>query len=223
MTTSFDYAAWVDRAHRFVEGLAQSAKAEVRSAAVAAPSRPADVTAVEQELGLTLPGSLRELFGRGAAALDCRYVFEPDGRALDELGAILSDQRRIYGGARLGPLSELPGFAAAVAKWADETWVAETPDQLAIWKAALPFTSTDNGDYLALDVRTGEPDPPVVYLNHDDESAIIAPNLVAFLNAWEQLAYLGPEHWLLLEFVDGRGHLDPDSDRAARLRRLLAP
>jgi hypothetical protein len=29
------------------------------------------------------------------------------------------------------------------------------------------------------------------------------------------------EHWLLLEFVDGRGFLDPDSDRAARLRGVL--
>jgi hypothetical protein len=33
--------------------------------------------------------------------------------------------------------------------------------------------------------------------------------------------YVGPEHWLLLEFVDGRGFLDPESDRAARLRRML--
>jgi hypothetical protein len=61
-----------------------------------------------------------------------------------------------------------------------------------------------------------------VYLNHDDDSSVIAPGLTAFLNAWERLAYLGPEHWLLLEFVDGRGHLDPETERAAHLRRLLA-
>jgi len=216
-TEPFDYAAWVERARRFVEGLARLPGAEVRSTSVAPPATGADLAAVEKALG-PLPGSVRELFTLGAESLDCRYAFEAEGAALDD---ILPHEKRIFGGVRFGPLGELPDFSRAAAEWAAETWVAEAPDQHAIWTAALPFAPMVNGDYLALDRRNGEPDPPVVYLNHDDESTVIAANLVAFLNAWERLAYVGPEHWLLLEFIDERGHLDADCDRAGHLRRLL--
>ena len=66
-----------------------------------------------------------------------------------------------------------------------------------------------NGDYLALDLRAIETDPPVVYLNHDDESFLLSPDFVAFLSAWERLCYIGPEHWLLSEFAGAGGYLDP--------------
>ena len=87
---------------------------------------------------------------------------------------------------------------------------------------ALPFAALDNGDYLALDLQADRPDPPVVYLNHDDESAVIAGTFVSFLRAWERLCYLGPEHWLLLAFSVPGGQIDAESERAARLRQLLA-
>jgi hypothetical protein len=219
----FDYAAWVARAQAFTERLAQLDDAEVYSSAVAPPVGETELGAVERALGPTLPSSLRALFTRGAAGLDCRYAFEPDGPALDRLRQLLPHEIRIYGGARLGPASELPDFSRYVGEWAEDTWVAEWPDQKAIWESALPFAALDNGDYLALDLRGDEADPPVVYLNHDDESSVIAGNFVAFLTAWERLCYVGPEHWMLLEFTAAGGHLDPDSDRAAGLRQLLAP
>ena len=212
----FDYAGWVERARRFVAELARVPGATVRSTTVEPPATTAQLAAVEQQLGLTLPESLREFFVSGSAALDCHYVVEPGDGVLDD---ILPDESHIFGGARLGPLSELQEFSRSVAEWAAETWVAEAPDQHAIWTSALPFARMNNGDYLAL--ALSDPDPPVVYLNHDDDSSVIAPGLAAFLHAWERLAYLGPEHWQLLAFVDGRGQLDAESDRAARLRRLL--
>jgi len=213
----FDYAGWVERARRFVEELARVPGANIKSTTVEPPAAHTQVAAVEQQLGLTLPTSLREWFMSGSAGLDCHYVVEPGAGVLD---VILPDETGIFGGARLGPLSELPEFSRSVAEWAAETWVAEVPDQQAIWTSALPFARMDNGDYLAL--ALGSSDPPVVYLNHDDDSSVIAPSLAEFLHAWEHLAYLGPEHWLLLAFVDGRGHLDAESDRAARLRGLLS-
>jgi len=218
----FDYATWVARAQAFTGALGRLAGAEVRSTAVAPPVREAELAPVERTLGARLPASLRAFFTRGAAGLDCGYAFEPGGEALDRLQGLLPDEERIYGGARIGPVSELPDFSAGVHGWAEDTWIAEEPAQRIIWESALPFARLDNGDYLALDLRTGEADPPVVYLSHDDDSSSIAPNLVAFLDAWERLCYLGPEHWLLLEFTDAEGNLDPDSDRAARLRDLFA-
>ena len=219
--TPFDYAAWVSRAHEFVARLVDVPHAEVQSASVAGAAREADLAAVERRLNSTIPWSLRAFFTHGAVAIDCRYVFEPDGEALDTLREIVPGQTLIYGGARLAHASELPDLSIAVDEWAGDTWVADDPDQRAVWEAALPFSRLDNGDYLALDLRSDASDPRVVYLNHDDESAVIAPSLDAFLSSWERLCYLGPEHWLLLGFTDPAGYLDPDSDRAARLRRLL--
>lgn len=219
----FDYAAWVARARAFTERLAHLEGAVVSSSAVASPTFEAHLAAVERALGPPLPPPLRAFFTRGAAGLDCRYALEPDGRALDQLRDVLPHEIRIYGGARLGPASDLPDLSRSVRAWAADTWVADYPDQKTIWECALPFVALANGDYLALDLRADESDPPVIYLNHDDDGAVIAPNLPAFLSAWERLGYLGPEHWLLLEFTDAGGQLDPDSERAARLRRLFGP
>ena len=220
--TDFDYGAWVARAQAFTDGLQSLPDAEVHACAVAPAARDAELDAVERAVGRTLPSSLRAFFARGAAALDCRYTFEPDGQALEGLRELLPYETGVYGGARIGPASELPDWSRSVGEWAEDTWVAESPDQKRVWESALPFAALDNGDYLALDLRSDEADPPVVYLNHDDESSIITGTFEGFLGAWERLCYLGPEHWLLLEFAVPGGHLDPDSERAARLRLLLA-
>jgi hypothetical protein len=161
------------------------------------------------------------LFTRGTAALDCAYVFEPDGHALDRLRTLLPDQSRIFGGARLGPAWELADYIRTVREWARDTWIAEFPDQRMIWESALPFVRLDNGDYVALDLRADANEPPVIYLCHDEDSFILAPNLLAFLSAWECLCYIGPEHWLLRPFTDDVGYLDAESERAALLRALL--
>jgi hypothetical protein len=216
--TRFDYAAWVERARRFVEDFARVPGAQVRSTEIAEPAASAQVAVVEQQLGRPLPHPLRELFTIGSAHVDCHYVFEPDAAVID---AVLPDGDRIFGGARLGPMSGLPEFSRSAAEWATDTWVADAPDQQATWTSALPFARMDNGDYLALDLRSRDLDPPVLYLNHDDDTSIIAPDIATFLRAWERLAYVGPEHWLLLEFTGNHGYLDPDTRRAAALRRLF--
>lgn len=219
---AFDYAAWVARARAFTERLAHLDGAEVRSAAVAPPAAEADLATVERALGPSIPPTLRAFFTHGTAGLDCRYTLEPDGPALERLRELLPHESRVYGGARLGPASDLPELSRAAGEWAEDTWVADFPTQKVIWASALPFAALDNGDYLALDLRTRGSDPPVIYLNHDDDSSVIAPSFPTFLSAWERLCYLGPEHWLLLEFADASGHLDPDGERAARLRQLFA-
>jgi hypothetical protein len=216
-----DYAGWAARAVAFTVGVGRLPGGEVRAAAAAAPAAEGDMKAVERALGVTIPASLRELFTRGSAGVECAYVLEPDGQALDRLRALLPEQTRIYGGARLGPASALRELSRSSREWAEETWVAEDPDQRIIWESALPFASLENGDYLALDLRDGAVEPPVVYLNHDDESVVLGATLGAFLDAWERLCYLGPEHWLLQPFIGTDGYLDPASDRAAQLRGLF--
>ena len=98
--------------------------------------------------------------------------------------------------------------------------MADEDAQRVIWESSRPFLQLDNGDCLALDLRN-RTDPPVTYLNHDDESIAIAPSFDEFLRAWEGLCYLGPEHWLLCESRGADGYLDANSDRAGRLRALF--
>ena len=217
----FDYAAWIARAQMFTERLERSTHAQGRSNAVAAPASEPEVAAIERALGTRLPASLRAFFTRGAAGLDCRYVVEPTGEARERLLELLPDQPQVFGGARIGPLSDLPDLSTGVAEWAADTWVAEEDAQRVIWESACPFLGLNNGDYLALDLRENL-EPPVVYLNHDDESVTIAPGFDEFLRAWERLCYLGPEHWVLLEFVGADGYLDGNSPRAEQLRRVFA-
>jgi SMI1 / KNR4 family (SUKH-1) len=137
---------------------------------VGPPATDSDLRVVERTIG-AVPEPLREFFIHGTAALDCAYIFEPKGGALERLRMVLPTETRIFGGARLGPVSELGDYSRAVREWATDTWIAEAEDQRAIWETAVPFLRLDNGDYLALDPRANANDPAVAYLCHDDESS----------------------------------------------------
>lgn len=183
--------------------------------------RKGDIASVEQVLGPGIPPSLPNFFSRGSAHVEWTYTLNSKTGAQDRLHGVLPDVNRIFGGARVGPVFELHDFVSSVRQWSTDTWVADEPAQRVIWESALPFARLDNGDYLAVDGRRHETDAPILYLNHDDESFVIAPDFVAFLEAWEQLCYIGPEHWLLRSFTASGRYLDSTSERAEQLRRLF--
>jgi hypothetical protein len=103
----FDFAGWVARARGFAIAIGRLPGGVARSTSVTTPIAESAMQAIEGALGVSIGTSLRALFTRGAAARDCAYSWAPEGRALDELRALLPDQTRIYGGAKLGPVSEL--------------------------------------------------------------------------------------------------------------------
>ena len=216
-----DYAGWVARALAFTRRVAALPGVDVRSGLAHPPLDGRSLDRVAADVGRAVPAALRRFLETGSGHVDCAYVYEPDGEALDRLRAVLPDETRVYGGARLGPASELPDYARSAAEWARDTWVSEEPAQRALWEGALPFARIENGDYLALDLRAPGTDPPVLYLSHDDESFALAPRFTAFLGAWQRLCYPGAERWLLGEFRGAGGYLDADGDRAAGLRQLL--
>jgi hypothetical protein len=217
----FDFRAWVSRAQAFTIEIRSAPAVTVRSAAVSAAATASDLERVERAAGAAIPAPLRAFFLRGSAALDCAYVFEPGGQVLERLKSVLPEQMRVFGGARIGPVSEIGDYASAVRAWTTDTWISDEPEQRAMWESAFPFLRLDNGDFLALDTRKRVDDPAVAYLCHDDDSFGLATNLREFLSAWERLCYIGPEHWLLRPFVNEQGRLDADSTRASQLRGLL--
>jgi hypothetical protein len=204
-----------------VDRIEGRADVEVRSRDVEPPLTPEQVESVAAALGRPIPDALRRFLIDGASRVACAYNYEPVDAALDELRSVLPDEIRVYGGARLCAAAELPDYARSTREWARETWVADDPDQRALWEAGLPFAALDNGDFLALDTRGGSPDPSVLYLCHHEASSVLAPSFTEFLARWEQLCYLGPEHWLLDPFTGADGTLDAQTERAARLRGLF--
>lgn len=179
------------------------------------------IASVESSLGQPLPKALREFFLTGTAGLEMSYSWEPD-EARREAVEELIDGTTVSGGGIIR-LSDLPKHKEDARAWAEETWLAEEPDQQELWLKSLPFLHLDNGDYLALDLRQPADDPPVLYLSHDDESQTIASSFTSFLQAWERVCYLGPESWLLEPFIDPEtGLLDGGCENAKKLRQLLA-
>lgn len=77
-------------------------------------------------------------------------------------------------------------------EWATDTWIAEYPEDKEMWLKAIPLAALPTGDFLALDGRMKSDDPPVIYLNHEDSSEVVAPSLREFLVAWEKLGYVEP-------------------------------
>ena len=219
--TAFDDTGWVARAQAFVDRIAKLPAVEVRSRDVDPPLAPGDVDRLAAALGRPIPDALRRFLTHGSSRVDCAYAYEPVGGGLEELRALLPDEMRIFGGARLCAAADLPEYARSAAAWMRETWVADDPGQRPLWEAALPFAALANGDFLALDTRGGSPDPPVLYLCHDDASSALAPAFTEFLRRWEELCYLGPEHWLLDPFRAADGMLDARTPRADRLRALF--
>jgi hypothetical protein len=128
----FDFASWVSRAYGFTVGLDGLPGVEVRSTIVAAPITESEMQAVKRALGASVPTSLRALFTRGAAAVDCLYVLEPEGQALVQLRAILPGETQIFGGAKLSPAPDLADDCGSVREWARETWIADYPDERSI-------------------------------------------------------------------------------------------
>jgi len=217
----FDYAGWVARAKAFVDRIAGLPDVEVRSRDVDPPLAPEQVDRIVAAVGRPIPEALRRFLSAGASRVDCAYGYWPAAEGLEALQAVLPDEIRVYGGARLCAASELPDYARSTTEWARETWVADDPDQRTLWEAGLPFAALANGDYLALDTRVESPDPAVLYLCHDDSSSLLAPGFTEFLTRWEQLCYIGPEHWLLEPFLGPDGTLDAQTERAERLRALF--
>ncbi len=220
----FDDRGWAVRAAEFTHRLSGRPGARIVAAELAPPLEPAEVDRLQSAMGRLLPGVLRRFLERGSGALDCRYSFHPgaDGTERERIAAWFPGLTSIYGGPRL-MARELPDLARSAAQWASETWIAEDPAERATWEGALPIIGLDNGDFLALDVRSEEDDPPVVYLAHDDGSVLLALSMTAFLTAWEAMGYVGPEIWLLGAFRGEEGLLEGEGMMARELRRMLAP
>jgi hypothetical protein len=229
MIKLFDYRAWVHRAHQFVVARHGRPGFTVAATRVDPPLERRRVDALARRLDerdLQLPNTLRLFLTFGAAALDCRYMFEHDPAdrpADDAIENLFVLAGHVSGGACLGPAHELPAFAESCASRAEVILREQDTDRADEWSESLPLIAVSHGDYIALDMATAlEPDdPPVIYLSHDRENIHLADSFTDFLTTWERLCYIGPEIRMFDRFFGGDGLLDPRSPAVDQLRSLL--
>jgi hypothetical protein len=222
----FDYKAWIRSAEAFTNNVTRlgihftQVEAEV---AIEPPLAEPDLAQLQESIEQYLPAELRRFWLTGSRHCNCRYVCRnAQGDMLRRVAQVSVGDQNLYGGASFVNALELPDHIFSCHDWAEDTWIADFPEQQQIWRNALPIIFIENGDYLGLDLSKPQDDPPVVYLSHDDEeSGVIAVSFTFFLQTWARLCYIGPELWMLAPFRDEGGLLNADAPKAGLLREVL--
>lgn len=221
----FDHRSWINRAVSFtgsLQLLSDSFDELKYDASVKRPLTENELNIIDSGIDQSVPNELALFWLNGSRHCSCSYycgIAKP--AMLLRTKSVFGHQGALYGGASFYDAAELPDYLYALREWAEETWIAEYPEQKNLWLNSIPFAGMRNGDYLALDTADGRDDPPVIYLSHDDDSKIIAGSFTGFLNVWEALCYIGPEIWMLGVFQDENGLVDSKSNRAAELRSIF--
>lgn len=167
-----------------------------------------------------MPACVREFLTQGASGVRFSYRRDMPQPDLAEVHQTLSPFFEIKGAAELLIAEELAELIDDVEAWCG-TWIADFPEDLAIWSTAFPILATGFGDYLAIDQRPGTVGEPVIYLCHEDHSRVIAPSLPAFLATWQAIRYVSPGLLSYDELFDSDGLLSAETDAALALRRLF--
>ncbi len=221
----FDYQLWIERAVSFADNLAELAPSfgDVRSeVSVQPPLTESELTEIASKIDKQIPQELANFWLIGSRHCDCTYICEDaKSEIVPQIETIFGSFQEIYGGASLIDAADLPQHLINCRGWAEETWVAEYPQDKNFWLNSVPFAEMNNGDYLALDITEAKDNPFVVYLSHDDESFVIAESFTDFLTHWERLCYIGPEVWMLENFRGENGYINSNSGKAEDLRKLL--
>ena len=172
---------------------------------------------------MDIPTALRQFFSEGCGGVDISYTWIPEENTAnaDSLRRIFGKTKaEVWGGGPFCIASDLKEWRRNVEAWARESWVADYPEELAMWMNALPIMELANGDYLGLDLRSGCDNPPVLYLSHDDNSQILSTCFTDFLTHWAGVCYVGPEIWMLEPFLSTENLLDSTMANALELKIL---
>jgi hypothetical protein len=225
-----NYRQWVADANQFVLGLEGrlDGRLNINDRKTFEPPTSSELDRLRDAVGRKLPRPLLDFF-RQSGGIDCRYWWEPPPAQQPDLHAIFPWQTFIFGGPRqFCTVDAMIDNFQGCQDWAEGIAAggkASLEHEQFLWSHALPFAPIGNGDYLAFDLAADSDDPPVLYLDHDEErSARISRNFDSFLTAWSRLCYIGPEIWLLSFFFSGDltfADLNANHPLAPKLRRLF--
>ena len=190
---------------------------DVRPMVFMPPAVEAEVRALEAELSVELPPSLRNALLKVSSHVEFRW-FSPKGVTFQQ------PFQSTFSGDLHWSLALIRQFNQAKDSWLREVFPNADDPYDAIWHNKLAFFEVGNGDYLSLDLAA-ETYEQVVYLSHDDGEGhgyVLAENFGDLLRRWVPIACAGGDDWQWLPFTNGKSTMiDPESTNAIIWRGLL--
>jgi len=111
-------------------------------------------------------------------------------------------QDRGYGGDTLWNQTDFESLCTEMIEYESSGWLSFRTGL----QNRLPFYPVGNGDYLAMCMRNGIKNCPVVYLSHDNDPRVnerqIAPNIIDFLVNWSAVGCGNAELYSLEPYVN---------------------
>jgi hypothetical protein len=218
-----DYRSWIRDLQQFMADVG-SLNGEVdRQLSVAEPLKPALIERLNESLRVKIPRPIARFLKEASGGCMIHFSWAPEGAQAEALQKAIG-RDWFFADAPFCDSEKLGQWQEWTLEGATEMWIAEEPEEKALWMPAFPIAFMSDGDFLALDLRQASDDPPVVFLCHDDKSFLVSPSFDDFLTQWRGLCYLGPDHYYFRDFLDNStGYLSSMSPKAEALRQLLHP
>ena len=176
------------------------------------PATPADVAAIENSLGQSIPGSLRNVLVHYSSAVCIEWEFANEARA-----TMPNVFRQIWAGECRWDLNAIMPLHATYKEWL--TVFTDPNDKYdGPWQNKFPVLEIGNGDMIAVDISR-ENEQPVVYLSHEGDDTVhgfwLGHDYEDYIDRLSLLGCVGAEDWQLAPFVSGpRTCLETDGDNA---------
>lgn len=232
-----DLGAWVETWKRFASHMRKMVDDRLKAGvldpddadefetvlAVSPPIDTAALTELSKSLPYDLPRPLRDFFLNGSAEITFRYAFDlgvdaPEGlRSWIHGGEMASVADPVFSAEKLS------AYVTDAREYADNSGIADFPEDQEIWKRSIPFHRFNNADFLAFDPVDDPDDPYVIHLDHEGDPKLVSRNLASFLIEWPRICYVGPGDICDLEkfFDHETGVLSGDVAQAVALRAAL--
>ena len=203
------YARWVTRWQVALDAC-KGKGGEASELVIMPPASEEAIAQVEADLGLNLPSSFRSVLLDFSSQVDVAWRL-PDEAVLP---FELEGSFRGHCEWSLEDVTELNA-------WLKDFLRQEGDDFSENWHNALLFSHVPNGDYLAFDMRI-TPDPPVIYLSHEEDEGQarrLGSNFSDFVERWVLLGCPGNEDWQMIPFLsNATSGLDAYGENARKWR-----
>ncbi len=184
---------------------------------IAPPAHEEEVIAVERALGYPLPVSFRTILISFSKRVSFAW-FLPSPFALPD------PLRGIFCGQCHWDIAQLLAFEQDRKGWISQVFPNRNEPYDQVWHQKLAFMAIPNGDYLTIDLQSGN-DGPVVYASHDDGEGhgyAFGTNFIDFIDRWSLLGCPGGEDWQILPFVEPpSSYIDPHSKNAVTWKEIF--
>ncbi len=199
------FTKWIEVWNRVLNRVREQG-GDIQELELEPPASPEELHDKEQELGVRIPASLRELLAEHTRKLYFRWSL-PDEAILPE------EFKEIFSGELGWSLEELE-------YWKEDSAEASGCEGLA---GMIVFGQAGNGDMLALDMnQEAAGEPPVVYWEHEtDEVRLVASSFQEYVQKMTELSCIGSELWQYEAFLGPDG-LDTGSEQAQRWKSWFA-